>query len=72
VAMEKRMDQILMVKMVLFILIEIIPQSPSELLTKQHEMEEKVVSIWSVLSAFEGNYNTSHLYHFFIFFKKKG
>jgi hypothetical protein len=66
--MEKRKDQILIVKMVFFILIEIIPQSPSELLTKQHEMEEKVVSIWSVLSAFEGNYNTSNLYHFFFFF----
>lgn len=40
--------------------IELKPQNPLELIKLQREMEEKVVSIWSVLSAFEG-----------IFFKKK-
>ncbi|KAL9542809.1 hypothetical protein MBANPS3_008421 [Mucor bainieri] len=32
---------------------EYMPQSPLELLRTQKEMEEKVISIWSVLSAFE-------------------
>ena len=35
-------------------MIEYKPQNPLELLKLQREMEEKVVGIWSVLSAFEG------------------
>lgn len=35
-------------------IIEYRPQNPLELIKLQREMEEKVVSIWSVLSAFEG------------------